>query len=298
MGDHFAANGELRRNEDAGTGLVYFEKGRGTPVVCVHGGISDYRAWTYQVEVLSRSHRLMLVNRRYAHPRAPGAAERYTVDDNAADLAALLRSAGVGPAHFMGHSYSGLVLLRLAQRWPELTRSLVLAEPAIPQLVLGGTLKPSPLYMFRLMRTKGKVVRSLIKFRMGSANRMEKAIRAGDFESALSLFLGGVTGGHTVGRYPEVIREMMHQNAKSLIVDSDASGFESFTGQSAAEIRVPTLLLKGENSPLFLKEVTDILAGSMPNCEHRVVAGASHFMFIESPARFNTYVEDFLSRQN
>ena len=47
------------------------------------------------------------------------------------DLAAIIKTLKLGPAHIVGHSYGGAVALHLALRYPELVRTLVLAEPGV-----------------------------------------------------------------------------------------------------------------------------------------------------------------------
>lgn len=52
-----------------GTTLAYREKGSDeTPVVFVHGGLSDLRTWDKQLEAISASRRMITYSRRYARP--------------------------------------------------------------------------------------------------------------------------------------------------------------------------------------------------------------------------------------
>src|SRR6266480_6986335 len=49
--------------------LHYVSVGRGQPVVMVHGGLEDYRAWTAQLAPLASSHyRAVAYSRRYNFP--------------------------------------------------------------------------------------------------------------------------------------------------------------------------------------------------------------------------------------
>ena len=86
-----------------GADLAYVEQGQGPVVVLALGVVGDYRAWTNQMGALSARHRVIAYSFRYHHPNAPaGPAAEYTVPVHAADLAALVRALGLGPAHVVG----------------------------------------------------------------------------------------------------------------------------------------------------------------------------------------------------
>jgi pimeloyl-ACP methyl ester carboxylesterase len=51
------------------------------------------------------------------------------------DLAALIESLQLAPAHVVGHSFSGSIALRLAGERPDLIRSLVVHEPPLMNLL-------------------------------------------------------------------------------------------------------------------------------------------------------------------
>jgi len=119
-----------------GVELHYIEKGSGPAVIFVHGGLEDYRAWADQVEAFSKRYRAVAYSRRYNFPNAHGAlAADYSAIADADDLAALITKLGLAPAHVVGYSYGAYAALLLAQRHPELVRSLVLSEPPLLRLL-------------------------------------------------------------------------------------------------------------------------------------------------------------------
>lgn len=48
--------------------LAYVEKGRGEPVIFVHGGYSDLRTWLTQIPAFAQEYRAITYSRRYARP--------------------------------------------------------------------------------------------------------------------------------------------------------------------------------------------------------------------------------------
>lgn len=59
---------ELRSVRVNGVELHYVERGRGEPMVFVHGSLADYREWGQVIDDLSTSFRTIAYSRRYNHP--------------------------------------------------------------------------------------------------------------------------------------------------------------------------------------------------------------------------------------
>jgi pimeloyl-ACP methyl ester carboxylesterase len=111
-----------------GTDLAYIEEGSGQPVVFVHGGVGDYRAWDLQIPAFAAGFRTIALSCRGAWPgrRLEPDAE-ITLDTFVEDLASLIKAFDLAPVHLVGHSSpGGFGGLLLTHRYPELLRSLVI----------------------------------------------------------------------------------------------------------------------------------------------------------------------------
>ncbi|MEO5936013.1 MAG: alpha/beta fold hydrolase, partial [Terriglobales bacterium] len=118
------------------TRLAFMEQGKGTPVVLVHGAMGDYRSWQQQIPALAKSYRVIAYSRRYHFPNpSTGKEEDYTYEANIKDLTDFLAALNVGPVHLVAHGYGAAVAAMLAERRPELVRSLTLSEPAFENLL-------------------------------------------------------------------------------------------------------------------------------------------------------------------
>ncbi|WP_314147172.1 alpha/beta hydrolase, partial [uncultured Leifsonia sp.] len=110
-----------------GAGLTSFRRdGAGPPLVLVHGlqigqelfdALRGHPATRFTVITYDQRD-------RGATTFAPS---RYTTDDLADDLAALIRALGHARAHVLGTSFGGMVAQAFALRHPELLNGLVLA---------------------------------------------------------------------------------------------------------------------------------------------------------------------------
>ena len=119
-----------------GVELHYIEQGQGEPLILLHGGQGDYRAWQPQMQGLAPRYRVISYSRRYHYPNDnPLTASNHSARIDAADLAGLIAELKLGPVHLVGTSFGALTALTLAAERPDLVRSLVLAEPPIHRWV-------------------------------------------------------------------------------------------------------------------------------------------------------------------
>ena len=124
-----AATNILGLEERRVSGVRYFAGGEGEPVVLVHGLSGSAANWVELLPELAERHRVLAVDlpghgRSERPPRGAG------VTDFVAAVAAVIEREDAGPALLAGHSFGGLVAVRLAQTRPELVRGLLLIAPA------------------------------------------------------------------------------------------------------------------------------------------------------------------------
>ena len=110
-------------------GTAYHVGGHGEPVLLVHGLAGGSANWCEVVPELVERHRVIAVDLP-GHAGSAPLPRGATVGDFAAEVAAVLEAEDVDSALVAGHSFGGLVALRLARARPELVRGLLLVSPA------------------------------------------------------------------------------------------------------------------------------------------------------------------------
>ena len=111
--------------------MAFVERGTGVPLVLVHGTLGDCRSWALQMEPFSAHYRTIAVSLRHCWPeRWDGEGDGFTVQQHTKDVAAFIAALNAGPVHLMGHSRGGHIAFRVAQDFPGLVRTLVLASRA------------------------------------------------------------------------------------------------------------------------------------------------------------------------
>jgi len=85
--------------------LHYLELGQGPPVILLHGGQADYRAWPSLIEALAPRYRVISYSRRYHWPNAnPLTVTNHSALVDADDLAGLIAALRLGAVHLVGTS--------------------------------------------------------------------------------------------------------------------------------------------------------------------------------------------------
>jgi pimeloyl-ACP methyl ester carboxylesterase len=229
------------------------------PIVFIHGLACDATAWEPQVADLSRDHRCVVVNLRGrgATPAAPP----FEVDQQAADVAAILDTLRVQGAIVVGHSLGGIVTLVLNERRPD--------------LVAGTVYVDSPL------RAGGF-----------DASGFAAAVRqAGDTSPAAPL-VESFWGEVTTDPIREHVRTMMLGCPPEVVagmVDNQMSAERMLELVRAAD-KKPMMAIwpdKPIGEPVWLRDVTMFL-------RQEPVPGTGHFLQLEEPAITNAVLRSFI----
>src|SRR5882757_4019310 len=107
----------------------YDERGTGEPVVLLHGGLSDSRDFTGNLDALADRFRLLMPERR-GHGHTPDVPGPFAADALADDTAAFIEKIADGPVRLAGYSAGAVVALRTAVRRPDLVERLALISGA------------------------------------------------------------------------------------------------------------------------------------------------------------------------
>jgi len=114
--------------------LAYVRRGKGTPLVLLHGFPLDHHLWDDIASLLEDRFDLILPDLR-GFGESTTVDAPYSMDDYASDIAGLLDQLGIQKAVIAGHSMGGYVALAFARLYPArvsglaLISSQVLADP-------------------------------------------------------------------------------------------------------------------------------------------------------------------------
>lgn len=276
-----AAPPQPRHLSANGVNLTYVDEGKGTPVVFVHGALSDLRFWEPQRQAFASKYRFIAYTYRYHGTEPwPDEGKSYSAATHAADLTAFLSGLKAGPVHLVGLSYGGILGAMVAAEHPGLFRSLTLAEPGLFSLLTDPEAKPA-------LDAFGKG--------MEEVAGLEKA---GDRKGALKVMTALVTGdgSDSFDKMPEPVRRMFEENGRTLPL-LFAAPLEAVSCETLRTVKTPTLVVEGARTPDFFRLIDKTVVSCIAGSRLVMIPDASHPMSAQNPAAFNEAVLEFVAKR-
>ncbi|RZL87150.1 MAG: alpha/beta fold hydrolase [Variovorax sp.] len=249
------------------TRLNIVREGEGPIVVLSHALGCDLHMWDGVAAVLSRAHTVV----RYDH-RNHGASEQvpgpFTMQALADDAAVLIEREAEGePVHFVGLSMGGMTAQALAPRFPQLLRSLVIANSSAHYP------DAAP------WRTRIETVQA-----QGVA-----AIAPGAVARWLTpAFVATPEGAEAARRLHDTLVET---DAAGYIASCEAVAAIDFR-ESNRTIRTPTLVIAGDQDEATPPAMSEAMVAAIPGAKLARI-DAAHLSAVERPVEFTQLLIDF-----
>lgn len=258
--------------------LAYVEEGKGETVVFVHGGgVGDWRFWEPVRPFISAKFHYVSLSRRYHHPNPwLDDGRNYTMAQHVEDVAAFIRALKVGRVHLVGNSYGGGVVGRVALKYPELLRSVVVGEALIAPVSAEG------------------------KAAMAAAQKenakLRQAVETGDLRQAAILQYDDALGER--GAFEKLPRERQEQlvyNARTLGAEQRTPA--ELTCEQLAKLSVPALLIRGEKTGDLRRYRYEATISCLPKTtEAAIIPGAPHSWYVRNPEDSANAILTFIAK--
>ena len=247
-----------------GLDVAHVRRGTGPPLVLVHGAAEDHRSWRFQLDDLSEVATVVAWDEPgCGHSSDPP--EDVGLDGLATALAALVET--VGPAHVLGFSWGGTLVLELWRQRPDLVASLVLTD------TYAGW--------------RGSLPAEEVEARVASIT----ATLASEHPDPVPGLFAGSPRPEAVALLAEMaadVRPATLRRSLALMADADLSGV-------LPTIDVPTLLLWGERDVRSPLSVARAFEAAIPGARLRIIAGAGHAAHLDQPEAFTAAVRDWVA---
>ena len=255
-----------------GLRLAYTDTGIGRPIVLIHGYPFNRSLWTEQIPALSNGNRIIAPDLRGFGDSEAASEDISTMNQLAADVAALMDHLEIPRATIGGLSMGGYVALAFYKQFHSRVRALVLADT-----------------------------------RAQADTEESKQTRAQQAEKALSEGMAGIADAmlpklltpETVSKRPEIVkfvRDMMLQT-KPEGAAAALRGMAEREDQTALlrKISVPTLIVVGSEDAITPVADSEMMHHAIDSSRLVVLDHAGHVSNVERAQQFNDEVLHFLS---
>jgi pimeloyl-ACP methyl ester carboxylesterase len=255
--------------------LIYYEvAGKGEPFVMIHAGIADSRQWNNEFIYFAKQYQVLRYDMRGYGKSEPIEGEFSHLED----LTRLLEYLHIEkPLIVMGCSMGGGIAMNLALSKPSMVKALIMVGSGPPGLELDVPQSP--------------------KFVDGV-----KAYEAGDLdltaEIETQIWFDGT------GRSPSQVNQVMRRLAYDmdrLALAHDAKKLgkrlpdsEVPAAERLSELRIPILLIVGENDEPYSHAATKFIVEELPFTQKIIIEDAAHLPNMEHPEEFQRIVSTFL----
>ena len=255
--------------------LYYEDDGVGTETrVFAHSMLFNLRMFDDQVEFLKYNYRCVRFDFR-GQGKSEITQDGYDLDTLTDDVAELIQALDCKPCHFVGFSMGGMVAIRLAIRYPELLKSLILIDTT-------SELEPQENML------RNKLLLWVVKY-VGL-----RAV-AGQI---MSLFFGA-SFLNDPKRKP--LRKLwknhfLANNRRAIIkVVKEVIGRDAMTAY-LHKIKLPTLILVGEKDTLTDEKKAEIIRSGIEKSTLMSIPRGAHMTPVEEPDIVNAMTQSFLER--
>ena len=256
--------------------------GEGEPALCVHGLGGASTNWTDFAGLLAPWLSIESIDLPGFGRSGPAPDRDYSIGTHTRAVIRYLEQSGRGPVHLFGNSMGGVVSILVANRRPDLVRTLTLISPAVPDLrprrmgtdpLLSVALLPGTAGLIgrRIRRYPAQVrAGAVIKLCFADPSRVPPNRLA---EAAEEIQLRDGMGWST---------DALLRSLRGLVRTYLATGSRSLWARMAT-ITAPTLVVWGDRDQLVDATLAPRVARTIPGARLIVLDNVGHVAQLEDP---------------
>jgi pimeloyl-ACP methyl ester carboxylesterase len=253
-----------------GSEIEYDVRGAGPAVVFLHAFPLGRFMWDAAAEALADRHRVVRFDARGFGGTPPGD-EPLTMERIADDAAALLGLLGIEKAVVAGCSMGGYAAFAFVRRHPERLTGLVLQDTRA-----------------------GADTEEARANRTALAARVLKEGAGAAAEAFLPKLVGETTKRENPGLVERLQERILATSPKGIAQALHGLGARADSHETLGQIRVPTLVVVGEEDVLTPPEEAEAMAAGIAGSRVDMIPRAGHLSNLENPSAYNDALTRFL----
>ena len=262
----------LRAGSQLLNGVEFAMRGEGTPILVLHGGFGGYEQGLATAELLGLEGQIIALSR--PGYRRTGLANGRTLPEQAQIACHLLDQLGIDSAYVLAISAGGLSALQFALNHPDRCAGLILLSAQGPALT---AMRPAAywLWLMRLFMAGDFPLWVVFKIGMWALIRLNgNQTQEGDFAKFWAGFFPGSDW------------------RAGLLNDLDQ--LLGLTGMPLENIRVPTLLIHGDQDTIVSYNVAVDVHGRIPHAHIVTIPGGTHLVVATHGQEIGRAVAQFI----
>ena len=255
---------------------TYLHKTSTEWVTFVHGAGGSSTIWFKQVREFKRHFNVLILDLR-GHGRSKPTLGKifkseYNFDVVTKDIIEVLNHVKIKKSHFIGISLGSILIRNLAEKKPELVKSMILG---------GAILKLN--FRSQLLMKLGNLFKSIVPYMLLYKLFAFIIMPRKNHRNSRILFIN------------EAKKLYQKEFLKWFKLTSEINPLLRFF--RSKDIKIPTLYIMGEEDHLFLPSIKRVVQHHV-NSSLFIIKKCGHVVNVEQPAIFNTKTIDFISSLN
>jgi pimeloyl-ACP methyl ester carboxylesterase len=234
----------------------------------IHGFPFDHRMWRHQVAAFPETQRIAPDLRGAGANRGPEAREEYSMHTYATDLVRLLDNGHIDQAVICGLSMGGYIAFELLRRFPGRVRAAILCNTKASADSLEAKQGRDAMMQRARMEGASGIARELVPKLLARPPRPELA--------------------------REVTEMISRQPVSGIVGALHAMRGRPDSTPLLGQIRVPVLVLAGDNDQIVPAAGMEEMARAIPGAQFVLIRGSGHLSPLEEPGAFNDALKAFL----
>ena len=254
-----------------GDHIFYKTAGTGFPVLLIHGFPLSHVLFKNQQAAFSAQYKIITVDLP-GFGNSSTATSKQTVVHYGSEMLALLAHLGITKAAIGGHSMGGQVTLEMYRQDPQIFRAMILFDtnPAAASIVE--------------------------KAEFPAYGRMAEKMGSASIAPPIDAIM--VTGA-SVAKHPELQTEVTAMVSSAMPAGVAGGGNAlatrpNYTGMLGS-ISVPTLVVVGQDDPVYPLPISQALAAAIPGSTLAVIPNANHASMFQSPGPTNAAINAWIA---
>ncbi len=242
----------------------------GRVVVLIHGWVyGSVATWHRFIDRLAEQYRVVAIDHRN-HGKADRIQARYTIDEAADEVAAIMQQIGLSEVAVLGYSMGGMIAQSIARRHPGLVERLILAGTAAYPIPVR---RPLTWMAFLLVRAAGRAGSPI-----GARMSYHYLLSVGAVDRKHSRWLWDTVTNRDINLYFEGGRTILNFDSRSWV----------------GKLAVPALVVIPTEDQLIPPSAQYELAALLPSAEVVELVGAKHESVMTHPDDVVKAIEGFI----